>query len=54
MALVTQCEYELEEGAELGGFLGALVTLAENITANVEGQITTDSWLVGGGVQIRH
>lgn len=53
-SLTAQNEYEIEQGAELGGFLGAIITLAENITANIEGQITTSSWLVGGGIQIRH
>ncbi len=42
---------DLEQKAELGGYVGAQVDIAANTTLNIEYQDTTEAWALAGGIK---
>ncbi|MBN2456831.1 MAG: outer membrane beta-barrel protein [Sedimentisphaerales bacterium] len=43
-------EYDIEERASFGGYVGTQIDIAENATFNIEYQRTGDAWAVAGGI----
>ena len=48
----SRSQYDLEEDVQIGGFLGFLFDICPNVGAMIEGQITSQAYLLAAGVLV--